>query len=58
MTFDPDNPGSHKAKPKPAAPKKARNEWWKVHGEVYLGPIRKCRIAKEGKLITWIMHDE
>lgn len=58
MTFDPDNPSGHKAKPKPAAPKKARNEFWKVTGPTYNGPLRKFRVYKEGKCITTIIHDE
>lgn len=59
MTFDPDNPSNHKPAPKhKAVPKKARNEWWKVTGAVYNGPLRPFKLYKEGKCLTWLMHDE
>ena len=57
MTFDPDNPSGHKAKPKQPV-KQARNEFWKITGPVYTGPVRKCTIVKQSKTTTWIFNED
>ena len=58
VTFDPDNPTGHTHKPKPKAAPKARNEFWRVTGPIYTGPVRKCKVYKESKNLTWIINDD